>query len=48
MGTGIDLFVSKQILKESFNADIYLTNSKVNYKDFEIFGAEFKIVIPLS
>ena len=48
IGTGIDLYVAKQILKDRFNGSIEVKNTTYEYDKLQLSGAEFVIKIPLS
>lgn len=48
VGNGMDLFVAKQILKESFNGEILVSNYEYIYEDKEYTGAKFDIKIPIN
>lgn len=47
VGTGIDLYISKQILKDRFHGDIKVENSSFTYKNEQFSGASFIITIPI-
>jgi len=44
-GTGLGLYMSKQIMEKYFNGDIKAKNIKFEYEGIEYRGAEFEIVI---
>lgn len=46
-GTGIGLFMTREILMKHLNGKIEVTNSKFQHNDLECFGALFKILLPL-
>ncbi|RXK13548.1 hypothetical protein CP965_07025 [Halarcobacter mediterraneus] len=47
-GTGIGLFMTKEIIEKHFNGKISVQNEKFNFKDEEYLGASFYIKIPKS
>jgi len=47
-GTGIGLYMSKMIVQESMNGDIFVKNSEFTYDNTSYIGAEFKIIFPLG
>ena len=47
-GTGIGLYMTKQIIQEHLNGEIYIQNSEYTYEDQHYKGAEFKIQLPIS
>ncbi len=46
LGTGVDLYISKQIIKDRFKGDIQVKNESFNYNNESYFGANFIITIP--
>ncbi|PLY07988.1 MAG: hypothetical protein C0625_03310 [Arcobacter sp.] len=47
-GTGIGLYMTKNIIENSLKGDIQVKNNTFQYKDKEYLGALFKIELPLS
>jgi signal transduction histidine kinase len=47
-GTGIGLFMSKEIITKHFNGSIKITNQKINFGNQFFSGACFKIIIPIK
>ncbi len=45
-GTGIGLYMSREIVMRHMNGNLVAKNSKFSYDDIEYFGAEFIITIP--
>ena len=48
MGTGIGLYMSYQIIRNSFNGELVASNKKYKYKNKKYTGAIFKIIIPIN
>ncbi len=46
-GTGIGLYMTRQIIVDHMNGSIEVLNSRFTYKDKEFVGAEFVITLPL-
>jgi len=46
-GSGIGLFVSKQIIEQHMNGEIYVENTNYTYQDEEYKGVQFTIKLPL-
>jgi len=47
-GTGIGLYMTNKIIKNSFKGDISASNKTYDYENITYTGAEFKITIPLN
>jgi len=48
IGTGIGLYMSYQIIKNSFNGSIIASNEKFNYENNIYYGAKFTISLPIN
>jgi len=46
IGTGLGLYMSYQIIKNSFNGEIVASNEDYEYKDKNYKGAQFQIILP--
>jgi signal transduction histidine kinase len=46
VGTGVDLYISKQIIKDRFNGDLKVINKSFDCNGKSYFGANFIITIP--
>ncbi len=44
-GTGVGLYMCREIIKKDFNGDITVANKEFVYKDTKCFGAEFTIIM---
>ncbi|MEA3383155.1 MAG: PAS domain-containing sensor histidine kinase [Campylobacterota bacterium] len=47
-GTGIGLYMTKEIIEKHFRGQISVKNKETLYKDNLFYGAEFKITLPLK
>ena len=47
-GTGVGLFITKQIIVNNIHGEIEVKNEMISYKDKEYLGTKFSIKIPLS
>lgn len=45
-GTGLGLYMTRQIITSSLKGDIKVENSYINYKNQQYFGAKFTITLP--
>ena len=48
MGTGIGLYMCKEIINRHMNGTIKVKNSEYTYKDTKYVGASFKIILPIK
>ncbi|RXJ82845.1 sensor histidine kinase [Arcobacter cloacae] len=47
-GTGIGLYICKQIIENSMKGEITVSNVEYKYEDENYMGAEFRIIIPIK
>jgi len=48
IGTRIGLYMSYQIIKNSFNGSIITSNEKYNYENNIYYGAKFTVSLPIN
>ena len=46
IGTGIGLYMAKDMIENNMNGNLFVKNKEINYKDKTYMGACFKIILP--